>query len=87
MAKSTDSCRGRACVVAGLLSICFSLMAATPPSVPAWIDIDSQILARTDGAPCNVTFGTNADGRSTDEEIGGTWTLTTMSTGTFLIFR
>ncbi len=61
--------------------------AATPPSVPDWVDINSQISPRTGQASCSVPFVSSADGRTIDEETGGTWTLTTMQPGTYLIVR
>ena len=47
-----------------------ALGAATPSSVPAWIDINAQIPARTDLSTDTVAFTTSADGRTIDEETG-----------------
>ena len=70
-----------------LLALSGTLVAAVPSSVPAWIDINSQIPARTDLASCSVAFTTSADGHDVDEEIGGTWTMCTMQCGSMVIFR
>ena len=70
-----------------LFALSGTLVAATPSSVPAWIDINSQIPARTDIAETTVAFSTSANGRCADEETGGTWTLSTMQPGCMIIFR
>ena len=70
-----------------LLALSGTLVAAVPSSVPAWIDINAQIPARTDQVSCSVAFTTNADGHDADEEIGGIWTMNTMVCGTMVIFR
>lgn len=64
-----------------------ALGAATPSSVPAWIDINAQIPARTDMAAGTVAFTTSADGRTIDEETGGVWTLVTLQPGMMVIIR
>ena len=64
-----------------------ALGAATPSSVPAWIDINAQIPARTDMSTDTVAFTTSADGRTIDEETGGIWTLVTFQPGMMLIIR
>ena len=64
-----------------------ALGAATPSSVPAWIDITAQIPARTDMAAGTVAFTTSADGRTIDEETGGVWTLVTLQPGMMVIIR
>ncbi len=64
-----------------------ALGAATPSSVPAWIDINAQIPARTDMAVGTVAFTTSADGRTIDEEPGGVWTLVTLQPGMMVIIR
>ena len=64
-----------------------ALGAATPSSVPAWIDINAQIPARTDMSTDTVAFTTSADGRTIDEETGGDWRLVTLQPGMMVIFR
>ena len=74
-------------LLVGASAVFGTLVAAVPSSVPAWIDINAQIPARTDMASGSVAFTTNADGHGTDEEIGGIWTMNTMVCGTMVIFR
>ena len=77
----------RLSLLACALAVIDPLVAAVPPSVPEWIDINAQIPARTDQTSCSVAFATDADGHDADDEIGGTWVLKTMACGTVLIFR
>jgi hypothetical protein len=64
-----------------------ALGAATPTTVPTWIDINAQIPARTDMSTDTVTFTTSADGRTIDEETGGVWRLVTLQPGMMVIIR
>lgn len=64
-----------------------ALGAATPTTVPAWIDINAQIPARTDMSTDTVTFTTSADGRTIDEETGGICRLVTLQPGMIVIIR
>ena len=64
-----------------------ALGAATPTTVPAWVDINARIPARTDMSTDTVAFTTSADGRTIDEETGGIWTLVTLQSGMMVIIR
>lgn len=67
--------------------LALGLGAATPTSVPAWVDINSQIVPRIDTATSLISFTTTADGCTKDEELGGNWLLNTMKVGFVVVFR